>query len=76
MASLEIQTFAILSGTAGTGKSYTLNGLFRKMREKIFFVAPTGKAADNLPFKCETIHSGFLISTSSSIDSFEVTERK
>ena len=32
------------------------------MQDSITFVAPTGKAADNLPFKCETIHSAFLLS--------------
>lgn len=32
------------------------------MDEREMFVSPTGKAADNLLFKCSTIHSAFGIS--------------
>ena len=53
------QFLYILFGTVGTGKSYTLAVLKTRLQSKIFFMAPTGKAAVNLGFECYTIHSIF-----------------
>ena len=70
------QKLCFLSGTAGTGKSYTLSGLKNILSDSIYFIAPTGKAADNLPFLCETIHSAFLLSPSVNLNNFELDNRK
>ena len=39
-------------------------------------VAPTGKAADNLPFLCETIHGAFSLSPTSNLSNLELSNRK
>ena len=59
ISALECSFYYIFSGTAGSGKSYTLAALQAKMGSSIMFLASTGKAAAHLPMKCNTVHSMF-----------------
>lgn len=58
--------YFILSGSAGTGKTYTLKALISQLRGKVVFTAPTNKAtkvlrsmltSDDYRPICRTIHS-------------------
>ena len=55
------QYLTILTGTARTGKSFTLSCLNSYFSDKAIFVATTGIAAANLPFHCDTVHKIFQI---------------
>ena len=55
--------FYILTGSAGTEKSFVINGLKSILKEKLLVVTPTGKAAANFPFFASTLHSVFRLGT-------------
>ena len=51
------QILIIFSGSAGTGKSFTLSVVKAIFGNSVLFLASTGKAVSALPFFATTIHS-------------------
>ena len=59
----------IVSGTAGTGKSYLIHCLYLLLKDMLCVAAPTGIASFNI--QGHTLHSLFSLPTKSKFKQFE-----